>query len=237
MPVPPFTLHLTTQTIGARFGSECGAPRNLQHLPIRSTLVPIKCCLALSRQKISTTDERNDAWATIKGLRGHASLQPCMIFCCIPFPHLIHPLPHLQLIMETIHRPHRKSLFHRGIIQGVTISTPIDNSGKTTDLCHYFGGVRYVLPPTQRWRRARPLPSTYSYGTQDRPGKCESGAGLCPQSGSMTISPANEDAWTEDCFQCNVWVPTGEAPKGGWPVFFFIREYLDPVELRRLNSR
>lgn len=139
--------------------------------------------------------------------------------------------------METTRRPYSKSLSHRGVIQGVTISTASGNSGEFTDLCHYFGGVRYGLAPIQRWRRARPLPSTYSYGTQDRPGQCETGAGLCPQPGFMTIAPPNEDAWTEDCFQCNVWVPAGEAPRGGWPVFIFIREYLDPFSLRRSASR
>jgi carboxylesterase type B len=30
------------------------------------------------------------------------------------------------------------------------------------------------------------------------------------------------DEWTEDCFQCNIWVPVAEPPKEGWPVFVFI---------------
>ncbi|KAJ6095411.1 CAZyme family CE10 [Penicillium sp. IBT 16267x] len=121
--------------------------------------------------------------------------------------------------METSRRPYLKDLAHRGVIQGATISP----SGKpNSDFCHYFGGVRYALPPLQRWRRARRLPSTFSYGTQQSPGQCGSGAGLCPQPGFLQFSPENPDAWTEDCFQCNVWVPTGQPPKGGWPVFVFI---------------
>ncbi|KAJ5784614.1 CAZyme family CE10 [Penicillium pulvis] len=120
--------------------------------------------------------------------------------------------------METSRRPYLKDLAHRGVIQGATISP----TGENSDFCHYFGGVRYALPPLQRWRRARRLPSTFTYGTQQSPGQCDSGAGLCPQPGFLQLSPENPDAWTEDCFQCNVWVPTGEAPKGGWPVFVFI---------------
>ncbi|KAJ5175301.1 CAZyme family CE10 [Penicillium canariense] len=118
--------------------------------------------------------------------------------------------------METTRRSRLHSLAHRGTIEGVTIAAP---SG--TDLCHYFGGVRYALPPLQRWRRARRLPSTFSYGSKDAPGRCDGGAGLCPQPEFRGVSPS-EDIWTEDCFQCNVWVPTGEPPRGGWPVFMFI---------------
>ncbi|KAJ5094631.1 CAZyme family CE10 [Penicillium angulare] len=122
--------------------------------------------------------------------------------------------------METSRRPCLKDLAQRGVIKGVTISTAA--GGKDSDLCHYFGGVRYALPPLQRWRRARRLPSTFKYGTTQSPGECDGGAGLCPQPGFMNLSSSNEDAWSEDCFQCNVWVPTGEAPRGGWPVFVFI---------------
>jgi carboxylesterase type B len=124
--------------------------------------------------------------------------------------------------METTNRPHLHTLAHRGTIQGLTVTA----TKTSTDLCHYFGGVRYALPPLQRWRRARQLPSTFTYGSKDAPGRCDSGAGLCPQPGFLSLSPENEAAWTEDCFQCNVWVPVGEVPRGGWPVFMFIREYI-----------
>lgn len=125
--------------------------------------------------------------------------------------------------METSRRPKLQSLAHHGIIEGVTIS----HNG--IDLCHYFGGVRYALPPTQRWRRARPLPASFSYGSKDRPGRCDGGAGLCPQLGfnpKTWNEDWNEEAWDEDCFQCNIWVPIGDVPRGGWPVFIFIRKCL-----------
>ncbi|KAJ5096106.1 CAZyme family CE10 [Penicillium alfredii] len=127
------------------------------------------------------------------------------------------------MAMETTRRPLLKSLAHRGVVQGVTISTRKNrDSRESQDLCHFFGGVRYALPPSQRWRRARPLPASFVYGSRDAPGQCDGGAGLCPQPGFLSIAPENEAAWNEDCFQCNVWVPTGEPPRGGWPVFMFI---------------
>ncbi|KAJ6151405.1 Carboxylesterase type B [Penicillium chermesinum] len=118
--------------------------------------------------------------------------------------------------METSRRPYLKSLGHRGTIEGVTVSVG------QSDLCHYFGGVRYALPPPERWRRARRLPSDYTYGSKTDPGRCTGGAGVCPQPGFMTQANPTEKDWTEDCFQCNVYVPTEEAPQDGWPVFVFI---------------
>ncbi|KAJ5222648.1 CAZyme family CE10 [Penicillium citrinum] len=118
--------------------------------------------------------------------------------------------------METNTRPIQKSLGAHGSIQGLTISA------QSRDLCHYFGGIRYALPPVQRWRRARPLPPSFSYGTPQAPGQCDKGAGVCPQPGFLDLAPENPDVWDEDCFQTNVWVPTGQPPKGGWPVFVFI---------------
>ncbi|KAJ5498228.1 hypothetical protein N7453_007279 [Penicillium expansum] len=125
--------------------------------------------------------------------------------------------------METIRRAHLKSLAHRGTIQGVTISTLPSPTSQAKDLCHYFGGVRYGLAPVERWRRAQPLPASFTYGSEEVPGRCDGGAGLCPQPGFLNISPENPDAWDEDCFQCNVWTPIGEVPEGGWPVFVFIQ--------------
>ncbi|KAJ6175793.1 hypothetical protein N7485_002707 [Penicillium canescens] len=110
-----------------------------------------------------------------------------------------------------------KSLGQRGTIQGLIIS---NNQNK--DLCTYYGGVRYGLPASERWRRAKPLPDTYTYGTDKNPRDCTTGAGVCPQPGFLNLSPENPDIWDEDCFQCNVWVPMGEPPEGGWPVFVFL---------------
>ncbi|KAK1143140.1 hypothetical protein N8T08_007024 [Aspergillus melleus] len=118
--------------------------------------------------------------------------------------------------METRRHPCLKSLSRRGYIQGVTLCD------KSTDnpFCHYFGGLRYALPPSQRWRKARKLPSTYTYGTKNHPCPCTGPAGVCPQPSFLSLS--KEIGWSEDCFQCNVWVPAGEPPKEGWPVLFFI---------------
>lgn len=129
--------------------------------------------------------------------------------------------------MQITHTPHAKSLSHRGTIQGLTISAtgPRPVPGPGPELCHYYGGIRYALPPPHRWRRARRLPADYIYGSETAPGKCDGGAGVCPQPGFMS-SPVNEDVWTEDCFQCNVWVPAGEGPRGGWPVMVFFRMFI-----------
>ncbi|KAJ5503272.1 Carboxylesterase type B [Penicillium fimorum] len=123
--------------------------------------------------------------------------------------------------MERIRRTHLKSLAHRGTIQGVTISTSSSPTSQAKDLCHYFGGVRYGLAPAERWRRAQPLPASFTYGSEEAPGRCDGGAGLCPQPG-FRLTPENPDAWNEDCFQCNVWTPAGDVPEGGWPVFVYI---------------
>ncbi|KAE8383038.1 Alpha/Beta hydrolase protein [Aspergillus bertholletiae] len=118
--------------------------------------------------------------------------------------------------MEPLRSPYLKSLEHRGFVQGVTLTDRTSNS----PWCHYFGGLRYALPPTERWRKAQRLPPSYSYGTKDHPGQCAGAAGVCPQPSFPGLSLG--EGWGEDCFQCNVWVPAGEPPKNGWPVLVFI---------------
>ncbi|KAL4890930.1 alpha/beta-hydrolase [Aspergillus ambiguus] len=118
--------------------------------------------------------------------------------------------------MDTSRHPYRQSLGHRGHIEGVTV---VDNASQRP-LCHYFGGLRYGLPPSQRWRRAQKLPATYTYGTASQPGVCPGATKVCPQPRFLNLSFG--DNWDEDCFQCNIWVPTGAPPPGGWPVLFFI---------------
>jgi carboxylesterase type B len=106
----------------------------------------------------------------------------------------------------------------RGVIQGVTIKDK--SSGKS--LCHYFGGIPYAQPPVgdHRWKRPRELAPCYRYGTQSSPGVFDSKSGVCPQSGA-----SKSNTYDEDCLQCNVWIPTGERPRNGWPVYFFIRKH------------
>lgn len=93
------------------------------------------------------------------------------------------------------------------------------------ELCQYFGGVPYALPPTgpKRWKRPQSLPNN-SYGTEIQPLICRSWTGVCPQP-EVVGQESTKSRWTEDCLQCNVWVPTGKAPASGWPVLFFIREF------------
>lgn len=118
------------------------------------------------------------------------------------------PIQHIH-IMEPLRNPYLKSLEHRGFVQGVTLTDRTTNA----PWCHYFGGLRYALPPTKRWRKAQRLPPSYSYGSKDHPGQCAGETGVCPQPSFPGLSLG--DNWSEDCFQCNVWVPTGEPPKDG----------------------
>ncbi|KAE8351904.1 Alpha/Beta hydrolase protein [Aspergillus coremiiformis] len=118
--------------------------------------------------------------------------------------------------MEPVRHPYRKSLAHRGFVQGVTLT----NSTTHAPWCHYFGGLRYALPPSERWRKAQKLPPSYSYGSEHNPGQCDGMVGVCPQPNFPGLSFGV--GWTEDCFQCNIWVPVGEPPQDGWPVLVFI---------------
>ncbi|KAF2138462.1 uncharacterized protein K452DRAFT_276868 [Aplosporella prunicola CBS 121167] len=118
----------------------------------------------------------------------------------------------MQQPLPPAREPYLLDLGHRGFIEGVTIR----DAASSRPLCRYFGGLPYALPP-QRWRMPRPLPPCYQYGTRAAPGRFAGGAGICPQSAAHAHALGDED-----CLQLNVWVPMGAAPKGGWPVFFFI---------------
>lgn len=110
---------------------------------------------------------------------------------------------------------HVHSLAHHGYIRGLTLSN---------NACHYYGNLRYALPPPQRWRKAIPLPDSYSYGSLDDPADCQGVAGVCPQGGFL--EPPDESAWTEDCFRVNVYVPVGEVPDGGMFLAFLVHIYI-----------
>ncbi|RJE18934.1 Carboxylesterase [Aspergillus sclerotialis] len=114
--------------------------------------------------------------------------------------------------MDVHKTPYLKSLSNRGHIKGSTLTSKATNK----PLCHFFGGLRYALAPSERWRRAHKLPELYSYGTRENPGQHEGLSSVCPQPGFL--GPADESLWSEDCFHCNIWVPVEEPPKGGWPV-------------------
>lgn len=122
-------------------------------------------------------------------------------------------------------RPYHLSHSLFGHIEGLTHFSPTDPS---RELCHFFGGIPYALPPLgpYRFRRPRSLPTCYRYGTKASPGRFNAGCGVCPQPGSFG-GPAKEDDWDEDCLQLNVWIPAGERPEKGWPVFFYLRMFCE----------
>ncbi|CAD0111447.1 unnamed protein product [Aureobasidium uvarum] len=103
-----------------------------------------------------------------------------------------------------------------GHLEGLTISS------NQTPALHYFGGLPYALPPTGsfRFKPPRKLPANYSYGTRTSPGQFTKGTKVCPQPPSRI--PPDVSLFDEDCLQLNIWIPAGESPKQGWPVFFYL---------------
>ncbi|KAF2769073.1 alpha/beta-hydrolase [Teratosphaeria nubilosa] len=118
--------------------------------------------------------------------------------------------------------PYRFDAGRLGQIEGVTLSYR-SNSSRNQPLIRYFGGLPYALPPVgpYRFRKPRALPDYYRYGTIANPGRFTRSAAYCPQPAWMG-NEGNPALWDEDCLQLNVYIPTGEKPKAGWPVFFYI---------------
>ena len=114
--------------------------------------------------------------------------------------------------------PYPLDLGSLGFVEGLAISSPSAGS----PLCHYFGGIPYALPPIERYRFRvpRPLPMYHRYGTLANPGRFAGKTALCPQ--PPYRAPLDKTFWDEDCLQLNIWIPVGEKPRGGWPVFFYI---------------
>ena len=96
------------------------------------------------------------------------------------------------------------------------------SSGETK--CYRAGGIPYAIPLTtsQRWKPAQPLPNDFHCGTREEPTDFTGFANECPQSGGRT------SRMSEDCLQLNIWIPAGERPDSGWPVFFYIRRLTCP---------
>lgn len=105
---------------------------------------------------------------------------------------------------------HVLSLAPHGYVRGLTLAHN----------ARFYGNLRYALPPLQRWRRARALPASFSYGSLDAPADAQGEAGECPQGGFL--APPDESRWTEDCFGVNVYVPGGEAPESGMSLYIVI---------------
>jgi carboxylesterase type B len=118
--------------------------------------------------------------------------------------------------MQTTDVPLVLDLQFRGFVTGSTIRSKLNGE----ELCKYFGGIPFALPPVGAFRflRPRPLPSCYRYGTRANPGVYTRKCGVCPQAKSSKL----ED---EDCLQLNIFIPSGPPPGEGWPVYFYIRMY------------
>ncbi|KAF7929192.1 uncharacterized protein EAE98_005111 [Botrytis deweyae] len=112
--------------------------------------------------------------------------------------------------------PLRILLPGKGALLGPVIKDKTTNVSK----CYRFSRVPYALPPTgkRRWRKPFPLPSNFSYGSENNPQTYNKPSIPCPQS-PLLVSPGSS---SEDCLQCNIYIPLGEPPSGGWPVFFYI---------------
>lgn len=102
-----------------------------------------------------------------------------------------------------------------GHIEGVTLAAAADGHPKL----HYFGGLPYALPPVgpYRFRRPRPLPECYRYGTRASPGRFTHKTAYCPQ--PRRGGQVDTAEWDEDCLQLNIYLPAKAPPTEGWPVY------------------
>lgn len=88
-----------------------------------------------------------------------------------------------------------------------------------------YAGVPYALPPTgqYRWRKPRPLPSSYAY--QGSSGEAyDATAFQLPCAQGTQISGKKHNGGSEDCLFVNIWTPvrkSGEENKK-WPVMVWI---------------
>ena len=90
-------------------------------------------------------------------------------------------------------------------------------------ICQRVGGLPFAVPlnKSQRWKRARPLPTNFRYGTKDSPTDFTGIANECPQ----PLAGHDMPRQNENCLQMNIFIPDGKPPEEGWPVFFYICMY------------
>lgn len=103
-----------------------------------------------------------------------------------------------------------------GWLEGLSLFDPASGD----PVSHYFGGIPFASLPRQRFRRAQKLPKHFRFGARDEPVRYTGSAAVCPQPGWR--GPPDQSLWSEDCLQLNIHIPSGTAPKDGWPVFFYI---------------
>jgi carboxylesterase type B len=124
--------------------------------------------------------------------------------------------------MGYLQKPFVTRVNDRGYVKGVEI---VDSTtGKPN--CRRFGGVPYAQPITskqQRWRRPQALPEDLRYGAQSCSTDYTGLSAECPQGYGGAY--ADKSRMSEDCLQCNIWVPIGKAPEKGWPVWVYIRGF------------
>ncbi|MCJ1308581.1 hypothetical protein MMC25_002234 [Agyrium rufum] len=104
-----------------------------------------------------------------------------------------------------------------GFIRGVTLSNPSTSRPQ----CHRFGGIPYANPNFRRWQRAKPHPEDWVLGGEsaDAAPDYTGRAKICPQPDTHSY---NVDCMDESCLEVDIWLPVGDAPRGGWPVWIFI---------------
>ena len=90
-----------------------------------------------------------------------------------------------------------------------------------------YAGVPYALPPTgeHRWRKPRPLPSSYRYSSPDgSPFDATKFRHACPQAAFRAGGEQSEDLkFSEDCLILNIWTPVARSQDGKpWPVLLWI---------------
>lgn len=115
----------------------------------------------------------------------------------------------------------------QGCLKGVTFLSDDGNQAK----CHRLTGVPYGLQPVGdlRWTRPQPLPRGYSYGSKEQPLDCAdyppaSAQSRCPEFLARLVSGDGQNGFSEACLNLNMWIPGGEPPADGWPVYFYLRE-------------
>ena len=122
-----------------------------------------------------------------------------------------------------------KTIVHEVPGRGYQTRTAFLDPATGQVLCYRAGGIRYARPldPQKRWQRARPLAGV-RYGTRAHPTDCTGVAAECPQPGGRARLKVRED-----CLELNIWIPAEEPPAESWPVFLYLRKWIDTEQASR----